>query len=296
MHIVLTGSLGHISRPLAQELLQKGHAVTIISSDPQKQTDIEALGAKAAIGSVEDDIFLTKTFTGADAAYCMTPPNFREADQVVYYERVAEAYAQAIRQSGIKRVVYLSSYGAHLSSGTGFITGSYKAENLLNAIPGISLTHIRPTFFYYNLLGFITMIKTAGFIGAVYGGEDKLAMVSPLDIASAIADEITKQRSDVNVRYVTSDDKTCSEVAQVLGDAIGVPGLTWKILPREKALQSLLSNGLPENAANNLVELGMAIHTGALREDFDKRKPPFGKISLRDFAIEFAEAYNQYND
>lgn len=44
-----------------------------------------------------------------------------------------------------------------------------------------SLGHIgRPlTYFYNNLFGFIPMIKAAGFIGAVYGEEDKLAMVSP---------------------------------------------------------------------------------------------------------------------
>ena len=52
MKIIITGSLGHISKPLAQELVQKGHAVTVISSNPDKQKDIEAIGAIAAIGSV----------------------------------------------------------------------------------------------------------------------------------------------------------------------------------------------------------------------------------------------------
>jgi uncharacterized protein YbjT (DUF2867 family) len=293
MNIVITGSLGHISKPLAKELIQKQHAVTIISSNSQKQTDIESLGAKAAIGSVEDAHFLAKTFTGADAVYCMTPPNFSHPDQVAYYEQIAQIYAEGIRESGIRRVIYLSSYGAHLSSGTGFITGSHKAENILNAIPGIIVTHIRPTFFYYNLLGFIPMIKTAGFIGAVYGGEDKLAMVSPRDIAAAIAEEITQQRSGTNIRYVTSDDRTCNEIAQVLGSAIGKPDLPWKILPPEQVLQSLQSNGIPKNAAENLVELGMAIHSGVLREDFEKHKPPYGTVSLEEFSKEFAAVYNQ---
>ena len=74
MKIIITGSLGNISKPLAQELVQKGHAVTVISSNPDKQKDIEAMGATAAIGSVEDVSFLAKTFTGADAVYTMLPP------------------------------------------------------------------------------------------------------------------------------------------------------------------------------------------------------------------------------
>ena len=45
MKIIITGSLGHISKPLAKELVEKGHAVTVISSNPDKQTAIEAMGA-----------------------------------------------------------------------------------------------------------------------------------------------------------------------------------------------------------------------------------------------------------
>lgn len=293
MKIILTGSLGHISKPLAQELIQKKHTITIVSSNPQKQTEIERLGAGAAIGSVEDAGFLAKVFNGADAVYCMTPPNFKHPDQVGYYVQIAQTYAEAIRRSGVKRVIYLSSYGAHLPSGTGFITGSHKAENILNAVPGIAVTHMRPTFFYYNLFHLIPMIKAAGFIGAVYGGEDKLAMVAPPDIATAIAEEITQQRTGISISYVTSDDRSCNEIAQVLGKAIGKPELTWKVLPPETVLQSLQAAGTPSNAAGNLVELGLAIHSGALRADFEKHQPQYGKVSLEAFANEFAAAYNK---
>lgn len=37
MKVIVTGSLGNISKPLTKELLQKGHTVTVISSDPEKQ-------------------------------------------------------------------------------------------------------------------------------------------------------------------------------------------------------------------------------------------------------------------
>jgi putative NADH-flavin reductase len=48
MKITLTGSLGNIGKPLTKELVQKGHAVTVISSNPKKQNEKEALGASAA--------------------------------------------------------------------------------------------------------------------------------------------------------------------------------------------------------------------------------------------------------
>jgi uncharacterized protein YbjT (DUF2867 family) len=74
MKITITGSLGHISKPLTIELVKNGHAVKVISSKPEKQKDIEVLGAVAAIGSVEDADFLASAFTGADAVYTMVPP------------------------------------------------------------------------------------------------------------------------------------------------------------------------------------------------------------------------------
>jgi uncharacterized protein YbjT (DUF2867 family) len=293
MKIVITGSLGHISKPLTLELIGRGHSVKVITSDKEKRQAIEGMNAGPAIGSIEDIAFLKETFDGADAVYCMTPPNFAEPDQIEYYKRVANRYADAIRLSSIKRVVYLSSYGAHLESGTGFITGSYEGEKILDAIPGIYLTHIRPTYFYYNLLTFIPMIRSAGFIGSVFGGEDRLAMVSPIDIASAIAGEITRPGFSAQVRSVTSDDRTCNEVADVLGKSIGIPDLEWRTIPAEQMMQSLIAKGVNENAAFNLVELGQATHTGLLREDFDRNNPGYGTITLEDFAKEFSAIYNQ---
>ncbi len=64
---------------------EAGHTVTVISSKSAKQKDIEELGAAAAIGSLEDVDFLTSTFTGADADYCMVPPILTESNQLADY-------------------------------------------------------------------------------------------------------------------------------------------------------------------------------------------------------------------
>ncbi len=71
MKILVTGSLGNISRPLAQQLVQKGHEVTVVSSRAERKKEIEILGAKAAIGSMYDVAFLSDTFRGQDVVYLM---------------------------------------------------------------------------------------------------------------------------------------------------------------------------------------------------------------------------------
>lgn len=291
MKVIITGSLGNISKPLTQELIKKGHKVTVVSSKSEKQKDIEMLGATVAIGSLEDVDFLASTFSKADAVYCMVPPNFAETDQTAYYIKLGRNYAKAIQQSGVNRVIGLSSYGAHLDKGTGFIVGSYNVEKILNNLSDVNITHIRPAYFYYNLYNFINMIKATGFIGANYGGEDKLAMVSPTDIADVIAEEIVKPVTGRKVLYVASDDHTCNEIAGVLGKAIGMNDLKWITLTNEQMKNGLEANGVPAHIADNLIEMGAATHSGALREEYDKDKPVMGKIKLNDFAKEFAAAF-----
>ena len=293
MKIIVTGSLGNISKPLTKELIEKGHQVTVISSKPEKKKDIEALGAKAAIGSVYDVAFLTETFTGADAVYCMIPPNhFGEPDVIAYFRKVGDAYGQAIRQSGVKRVVDLSSYGADQEEGTGLIQGAHHAEKIFDEIPGITLTHIRPVYFYYNLLGAVNRIKKEGIIAANYGA-DKVLMVSPIDIADAVAEELVTPSGN-KVRYVSSDALTGDEIAHILGEALGKPDLKWVLISDEQTQQNYQAVGLAPHLARELTEMFAALRTGKLEADYQQNKPKTpGKIKFATFAKDFAAAYNQ---
>lgn len=293
MKITITGSLGHIGHPLTLALIKAGHQVTVITSNEKKKMEIEALGASAAIGRIDNPQFLTETFSGMDAAFCMIPPDYSQPDQVGYYARLASVYAEAIESAGVKRIVHLSSYGAHLPSGTGFISGSYRTEQIFKGIPNIQLTLLRPAYFYYNLLHFVDMIKQAGFIAAVYGGEDKLLMVSPIDIAAVAAEELQVTGNVSQIHYINSDERTCTEVAQILGKAIGIDDLKWHVFAPEKVLESVLASGMPENAARNLVELGQALHTGKLNEDYVVHKPAFGNVKIEDYAVEFARIFKE---
>jgi len=298
MKIVITGSLGHISKPLTLELLQKGHPVTVISHNTERQKDIEAIGAAAAIGSFEDVNFLTTTFKGADAVYCMISsgnsyfdPGF---DLMAYTGKLGNNYKQAIQKSGVKKVVFLSSIGAHLEKGNGLLAFYYIIESILNTLPpDVSITFMRPVGFYYNLLGFINTIKTQGAIATNYGGDDKKPWVSPIDISSAAAEELVTPSKGRKVRYVASDEIRCNELARVLGASIGKPDLRWVVIPDEQMLNGLVAAGMNPNIAAGLVEMNAAANNRKLYEDYYLNKPVFGKVKISDFAKEFADAFNK---
>ncbi len=298
MKIILTGSLGHIGKPLTQELVQKGHHVTVISSKADKQKDIEQLGATAAVGSLEDVNFLAKTFTGADAAYCMVPPaNYfdQNLNLLKYYHKLGNNYAQAVQKSGVKRVVNLSTIGGNMEKGNGILLGAHDVEEILNKLPAdIAITHIRPTSFFYNLYGYTDSIKNQNVIAANYGADDIVPWVSPIDIAAAVAEEIAAPTADRKVRYVASDERTCTDTARVLGAAIGKPDLKWITVSDEQMQSALETIGMNPRIAAGLVEMYAGFHSGILAEDYHRHKPKvLGKVNLEDFAKEFAHAYNQ---
>ncbi|MDQ6470721.1 NAD(P)H-binding protein [Flavobacterium sp. LHD-80] len=297
MKIILTGSLGNISKPLANNLAQKGHDISIISSKVKNQSEIEKLDAKALIGSVEDLDFLTESFTGADAVYCMIPranyfdPNL---DLDAFTRKIGNNYAEAIAKSGVKRVVFLSSIGAHLEKNSGIIQRYNEIESVLNKLSDVSITFMRPTSFYYNLLAYIPIIKNQGIIAANYGADSIIPWVSPNDIADAIAEELTTPLDGKKVRYVASEELSGHETARILGEAIGKPDLKWILTTDQETLNGLIAVGMQPKIAEGLVEMYAALYNGLLGEDYYQNRPAeMGKTKLATYAKEFASIYNQ---
>lgn len=284
MKIVITGSLGNIGKPLATKLVQSGHQVTVISTNIEKSKAIESIGAIPAIGRIQDVEFLTRTFTGADAVYCMNPLDFVEAD-LLAWSRNTDNYIQAIQATGVQRVVVLSGWVAHLLQ-------SVHPEAAWQALSGPAVTLIRPGSFYSNFYGLKDMIRQNGYIASVYGGEDMVAFVAPEDIAEAIAEEITNVKSTNKVRYVASDELTCNQAAEILGKAIGKPDLTWIAIPEQQLQAGLESAGMPAAFASLMVEMQLLMHNGKAQKDYYLNKPATpGKIKFNNFAGEFAVWY-----
>jgi len=305
MKVIVTGSLGNISKPLTETLVAQGHHVTVVSSDQKKKAAIEALGATPAIGSISDVKFLTDTLKDADALYAMIPLSFTEPDLGDYLRRMAQNYVQALKQAGTKRVVLMSGWAADLTQG----------ENIEDVFDDLetSLTIMRPAVFYTNFYQSIDLIKGKGLIGKFltlrylglwalitgktgllmgnYGGEDRIVFVSPKDIADAVAEELLLHPEKKMIRYVGSEEMTCNEAAKIIGTAVGKPWLKWVLLSDKEMLRGLKMAKVPAKLAGTLVEMQAAMHSGKALENFHRNNPQMGKVKLADFAKEFAKDY-----
>jgi len=294
MNYVITGGAGNISGPLVKNLLTIGKRVTVIGRNAEHLEELIQAGAMAAIGSVEDAEFLTEVFKNADAVYTMIPPKFDTENWKKYVAGVAENYAVAIKASSIKHVVNLSSIGAHLSEGAGPISALHYAERLLNSLEGVSILHLRPTFFYQNLLTSIPLVKNVGIIGSNFSiGDNKFPLVDPTDIAQVAFHELVNLKfSGHSFRYIASDEVSTDSIAQTIGNEIGNPDLKWVTFSDGDALQAFRQAGLSKEIAENFTQMHAALDSGRVTEDYWQRRPlALGEVKLADFAKVFSRFY-----
>lgn len=296
MKITLTGSLGRIGLPLAQRLAAQEHDLTIISTDPARRAAIEALGARAAIGRLQDTPFLAGAFAGTDLAYVMVPPaNYFDhgLDLLAYFKELGASFAEAVMQAGVKRVINLSSIGAHLSEGNGILQGTYYVEQSLNELPDdVAVRHIRPTELYYNLYSQIPLIKQHGMMSGNIAPEVVNVWVDEADIAAVVAEEIATPTPSRGIRYVASDETRGDELASSIGAAIGKPGLPWVEITDEQFRESLVGVGMNPSIAAGLTEMYAAIDSGLLYEHYrEQGVGEFGPTKIADFAQTFAKTY-----
>ncbi|NML22010.1 NAD(P)H-binding protein [Pseudoflavitalea sp. G-6-1-2] len=298
MKVTVTGSLGNISRILIEKLAAHGHEVKVITSNAERAKEISELNATPLVGSVEDYAFVKESFAGSDAVYLMIPPNFASTDLKQYIRTVGEQYANAIKETGVKFTVNLSSIGAHLENGLGPTGSNYFVEQKLNELQDVNVLHLRPGMFLTNFYGAIPMIKYQNMLGNNFSGTVNLPLTHPKDIADAAFKAIHELLfSGKQVQYIVSDEKNGFEVTQALADAAGKSGVNWMEFSDEQLTGALTQNGFSEQMAKvYMVEIGQALRDGSFMEDYNLSKSRYaGGTTLQDFSKEFAMAYQYSN-
>jgi uncharacterized protein YbjT (DUF2867 family) len=293
MKITTAGSVGNVGKPLVKLLVAAGHDVTVITSNSERKSIIEELGAKAAVGSISDPEFLIEAFTGADAVFTMTPPAMG-TNIVENIAAAGRAYAKAIQSAGVQRVVMLSSIGADLAAGTGPIQGVHRVEETFKQLQNVQLTILRAGYFFYNFFRDIPLIRNQHVLINNYNGSNKLPFAHPQDIASAIAEELQSSGRGIAVKYIVSDIRTGDEVVAALGEAIGMTDLRWATVSDAELQQGMLAAGLPQELAGLLTEMGQATREGLVTRDFFASGAEVrGRTKLADFAVAFRKKYEE---
>jgi uncharacterized protein YbjT (DUF2867 family) len=290
MYVIL-GASGNTGSIIADFLLSKGKKVRVMGRDAGRLQRFVRQGAEAFTGDVSDAAALTKAFSGAQAAYLMLPPITSRQDQ----ERESDAIAQAVRESGLRYAVHLSSYGAHVPQGTGPVTGLHSSEQKLNAISGLNVLHLRAAYFMENNLAAIGMIQEMGIFGHALLPDLKLPMMATPDVGNYAAQRLLDlDFSGKQTRELLGErDLSMAEATVIIARGIGKPDLHYLQFPYDQVQQVLEQMGMPPKKAAVYIEMFKAINAGVLAAQEPRSQENTTPTSFENFVQDvFAPAYH----
>jgi uncharacterized protein YbjT (DUF2867 family) len=296
--IVVTGATGQVGQKVAQRLLAAGHPVRAVARTAANLQALRARGADVRPGSLEDQAFLTSVFRGAAAVLAVIPQttDVGADDPVAEHTQIANSLAGAIRQSGVRQVVSVSSWGAEVpGTATGPIAALHHFEALLDNTADLSVVHLRPGHFMENRLRDIKLISSAGVLGNLLTPDLLIPMVATQDVAAVAAEYLAGGGfTGRTVRYQLGPrDYTMTETARILGEAIGRPDLAYVQFPEADFRAGLIGFGFSPGFADAYMEMVRGFNT-RLVKGAPRSATNTTPTTLEEFATDvFAPAFSQ---
>jgi len=281
MSIVINTPNGNIGRALAEELLNAGETLTVISRTADKVAPLIERGARLVQGSIDDAATLDQALHGARALFWLTPPVGRP-DFKVWATAAGAAAAAAAGKHGVKSVVMVSSVGAQTGDGTGPVSILRSVENEFQAhVP--NFVALRAGFFMENLLMNLQSIGS-GTIYMPIPADVPAPMVATRDIAMMAASYLMCDgwRGHHIVGVHGPKDLTQNQVVAELSRVLGKT-VRYQQVPVEAAKQAMLGFGMPEFAVNIFGEMYQAIVDGRMRSAEPRTPQTTTTTTLREF-------------
>jgi uncharacterized protein YbjT (DUF2867 family) len=263
----ITGATGHTGNIVANRLLAERQEVRAIGRSKERLQPLVDAGAEPFVCDLTDSGGLTKAFAGAKAAYVMLPPDMSSNNYRALQDRITDSIASALVAARVQYAVMLSSVGADKADKTGPVLGLHKMEERLNGIKGLNVLHLRAGYFMENTLAQAGIIHAMNSAAGPVKPTLKIGMIASRDIGQAAADSLLRlDFTGQQTRELLGErDLTMSEVARVIGQAIGKPDLAYVQIPDNDFRAAVTQMGMSTNIANLLLEMVASMNSEYMR-------------------------------
>ncbi len=291
--IAVMGATGNTGKPIVERLLREGRKVRALGRSADKLKPLASQGADVSVGDASDAAYLTQAFGGADAVYVLIPPSLHEQDFPAYQDRISESIARAVRGSGVKHVVLLSSLGAEQATGTGPIAGLHSLEERIRKLAGVNALFLRAGYFFENHYGSLALIKQQGINGGAVAPDVPISQIATKDIASAAATALLRKdfRGVIVRELLGPRDITLLEATRILGAKIGKPDLQYIQFPYDTFAGMLSRLGFSVSLTGLFAEMCRAINEGRVRSLEGRSADNSTPTTFESFAGGLAAAY-----
>ena len=159
--VLVTGATGDTGRATVDELLARGHRVRALAhGQDERSKQLQDRGAEVVYGDLLDFGQVKAALHGVQRAYFVYPIRPGILQATAYF-------AQAAKEAGVDGIVNMSQKTAREDAKSHAATDHWLAERVFDW-SGVTVAHIRPTYFAEWLLYLAPMIK-AGRLHVPFG-------------------------------------------------------------------------------------------------------------------------------
>jgi uncharacterized protein YbjT (DUF2867 family) len=258
---LITGSTGHIGRPLVEQLHEEGHEVRALVRDAAR-AELLPDGVGIAVGNLDDAGSVAAALRGVDSVFLLHVGAGTAQTQIMI---------EAARSAAVNRIVLLSSVGARLIPLAGLIPESLAVREDLLRASGLDVTYLRPTALMSNTLMWAGGIRENSQVVDPTGSGVQVP-VDPEDIARVAARVLTED-GHAGHGYILNGPEalTAREQAGILSDVLERTIEFVDVTPGQAAKEAI-ERGTPARLAEamqNLNELFRARRVGQIADDIE---------------------------
>ena len=233
--VLVTGATGDTGRATVDELLARGHRVRALAhGQDERSKRLQERGVEVVYGDLLDFGQVKAALNGVRRAYFVYPIRPGILQATAYF-------AQAAKEAGVDGIVNMSQISAREDAKSHAATDHWLAERVFDW-SGVTVAHIRPTYFAEWLLYLAPMIK-AGRLHVPFG-TGKHAPIAAEDQARVIAGILEDPATHNGKVYPLFGpvEFTYQETAQVLSRVLG-KSVEYKQVDFEEFKKTLQAGG-----------------------------------------------------
>jgi NAD(P)H dehydrogenase (quinone) len=257
--IIVTGATGHLGHQIVQNLIKRVSPVEVGASvrDPQKATDLAALGVRVRQGNFDDPVSLTHAFEGASQVLIVSS-NARATggDPLKQHRNAIDASISV----GARRIVYTSHMAVSASSAFPPMLDHHATENMLRE-SGSQWTALRNGFYAASGIMLLGDASKTGIIDAPADG--KISWTAHADLAEAAAIILANegQFEGPTPPLTASEALDLADMANILPDILHKP-VQRNTIDDDAMRDKILARGIPPSAVKIMLGLYAASRAG----------------------------------
>ena len=243
--VLVTGATGDTGRATIDELLARGHRVRALAhGQDDRSKQLQERGVEAVFGDLLDFGQVRAALDGVQRAYFVYPIRPGILQATAYF-------AQAAKEAGVDGIVNMSQKSAREDAKSHAATDHWLSERVFDW-SGLTVAHIRPTYFAEWLLYLAPMIK-AGTLHVPFG-TGKHAPIAALDQGRVIVGILEDPAPHKGRIYPLFGpvEYTYQETARVLSRVLG-KNVQYKQIDFDEFSKTLQASGKSAGRENSFL-------------------------------------------